>query len=187
MSATAIHRKSAASFEELKPACQILILHEDFAAYTRAVEVCRRLMEQFASELDFDIKCWSFIELAEPDCARHAAKTAGAADIVLLAMPAPGLPAVLERWLDVFFATRFRTDGALALVLNEPDSSPAALEKLLARLEQLAGRLGIDFVPLLSGNEAAVLGILPTEDWPATGVPLEISDRPQADHWGLNE
>src|ERR1035441_745517 len=51
----------------------------------------------------------------------------------------------------------------LALVLNEPDSSAAALEKLLARLEQLAGRLGMDFVSLLSGNEAAVLGILPTD------------------------
>jgi hypothetical protein len=187
MSVTALHQMSAASFEELKPACQILILHEDFPAYTRAVEVCRRIMEQFANALDFDIKCWNFIELADPNCARHAAKTAGAADIILLSMQTPGLPSVLDRWLDVFFAARFRSDGALALVLNEPACSPEALEALLARLEQLAGRLGMDFVPLLPGHTAAVMDILPTEDWPATVMPLEISDRPPSDHWGLNE
>jgi hypothetical protein len=187
MSATAIHQKSAASFEELKPACQILILHEDFPAYTRAVEVCRRIMEQFASELDFDVKCWNFIELADPNCARHAAKTAGVADIILLSMQTPGLPPAFDRWLEDFFAARSRADGALALVLNQPDSSLAALEKLLGRLQQLAGRLGMDFVPLLSGGDAAVMGLLPTEDWSATTVSLEISDRPQFDHWGLNE
>ena len=41
-------------------------------------------MERFASELDFDIKCWNFIELADPNCARHAAKTASSADIILV-------------------------------------------------------------------------------------------------------
>ena len=80
------------------------------------------------------------------------------------------------------------TDGALTLVLNGPDSAPVGLEALLDRLGKLAGRLGMDFVPLLSGNGAAALEILPAEeDWLATAVPLEISDGVQSDHWGLNE
>lgn len=182
MSATAIRKKGAASFEELKPACQILILHEDFSAYTRAVEVCRRVMEQFASELDFDVKCWNFIELGDPNCARHAAKTAGVADIILLSLQTPRLAAELDRWLDAFPAVRFNDEGALALVLSNVGGSPEALEKLLLRMEQLAGRLGMDFVPLFLGHEAAVVDVPPVE-----APPPEIPDRPAFDHWGLNE
>src|SRR5580693_7844307 len=144
MRASAIRRKGAASFEELKPACQVLILHEDFSAYTQAVEVCRRVMERFASEMDFDIKCWNFIELADPNCARHAAKTAGAADVILLSMRTALPPVELERWLDFFFTSRFKTEGVLALVLDNPITPPQEEKKLAERLEQLAGRLGMD-------------------------------------------
>ena len=161
MRAPAIRRKGAASFEELKPACQILILHEDFSAYARAVEVCRRIMEQFASELDFDIKCWNFIELADPNCARHAAKTAGTADIILLSMLTTRLPMELDRWLDFSFTSRFRKEGVLALILDAQDSPPLELRKILARLKQLAGRLGIDFISLHPGDDAAVINRLP--------------------------
>jgi hypothetical protein len=160
MRASAIHRKSAASFEELKPVCQVLILHEDFSAYSRAVEVCRRVMEKSASELDFKIKCWSFIELADPNCARHAAKTAGAADIILLSMLATQMPVELDRWLDFFFVDRFRADGVLALMLNSQDNPLSALKKLSLRLEQVAVRLGMDAISLLPGNDAAAIDLL---------------------------
>jgi len=157
MRARAILHKGAASFEELKPACQVLILHEDFSAYSRAVEVCRRVMERFASELDFNIKCWNFIELADPNCARHAAKTASTADIILLSVRTAPLPMEIERWLDSFFATRFRAEGVLALVMNGPNGLPFGRAELLKRLEQLAGRLGMDFLSLLSDDDAAAI------------------------------
>jgi len=168
MRASAIRRKGAASFEELKPACQVLILHEDFSAYTRAVEICRRVMERFASEMDFDIKCWNFIELADVNCARHAAKTAGAADIILLSMLTPQPPAELDRWLDFFFASRFKTEGVLALVLNSLNIPPGEEAKLSQRLEQLAERLDMDFISLPLGDDSAVMevfqsGMMPTE------------------------
>jgi hypothetical protein len=169
MRGSAIRRKGAASFEELKPACQVLILHEDFSAYTRAVELCRRVMEQFASEMDFDIKCWNFIELADPNCARHAAKTAGAADVILLSMRTVQPPGELDRWLDFFFASRFKTEGVLALVLNRQDSPAGEKEKLMQRLQQLAGRLGMDFILLPLGDDSMV-----TEMLPATMVPRAI-------------
>jgi hypothetical protein len=166
MRGSAIRRKGAASFEELKPACQVLILHEDFSAYTRAVELCRRVMERFASEMDFDFKCWNFIELADPNCARHAAKTAGAADVILLSMQTAQPPAELDRWLDFFFASRFKTEGVLALVLNRQDSPAGEQEKLLQRLQQLAGRLGMDFISLPLGDDSMAIQMLP-----ATMVP----------------
>ncbi len=161
MRAPAIRRKDAASFEELKPACQILILHEDFSAYSRAVEVCRRVMERFASELDFDIKCWNFIELVDPNCARHAAKTAGAADIILLSMDTTRLPTELDRWLDFHFASRFKAEGVLALVLNAQDNPPQEFKQLSVRLAQLAGRLGLDFISLHPDDEKSVIEVLP--------------------------
>lgn len=169
MSATAIRKKRAASFEELTPACQILILHEDFPAYTRAVEVCRRIMERFASELDFDIKCWNFIELAEPNCARHAAKNASAADIILLSVQLPELPPGFDRWLELAFNSRSKPEGALALVLNEAGHLSAAQEKLQMRLEKLAGRLGMDFLPLVAGHETAIVEMISATDF-CTGV-----------------
>ena len=167
MSATAIHQKGAAGFEAFRPACQILILHEGFPAYSRAVEVCRRLMEQFANELDFSIKSWDCIELADPNSARHAAKTAGAADIILLSLRRARMPLELNQWLEGSFAARLHKGGALALVFNVPDASPPVLKQLLSRLERLAARLGLDFVPLLAGDEVTGTEISPAPDWPA--------------------
>jgi hypothetical protein len=161
MRAMPISKTGAASFEELKPVCQILILHEDFSAYSRAVEVCRRLMERFASELDFDIKCWNFIELADPNCARHAAKSAGAADIVLLSLCTAGTTADLDRWLANSFTARFRTEGVLALVLQDPAPPPLARGKLSLKLQMMARRLGMDFLLLPPGDDGSLPDLPP--------------------------
>lgn len=157
----AVPKRSAASFENLKPACQILILHEDFPCYSFAVEICRSVMERFSSELDFDIKCWNFIELADPNCARHAAKTAGGADLVLVSMRDACPPLEFDRWLDFFFIARFKTGGMLALALNTSENAPSAVEKLELRLKQMAERLGMDFVSLASGKDPASLNLRP--------------------------
>lgn len=187
MSATVIRQRPEGRPGQPKPACQILILHEDFAAYTQAVEVCRRLMEQFAAELDFNIKCWNFIELTEPNCARHAAKTAAVADILLLSLRTAELPPVFERWLENFFILRSAPDGALALVVNNSENRATSLATVLARLEQMAGLLGMDFVPLLSRETADLDLIVPSETQPVLASPLYLSEQPQFDHWGLNE
>jgi hypothetical protein len=161
MRASAISKKGAASFEELKPACQILIVHEDFSAYTRAVEVCRRVMERFASELDFDLKCWNFIELADPNCARHAAKTAGMADIILLSVRAPLLPPEFDRWLEVLSAARSKPEGVLALAMDTDDGPTLLREKLFRRLTLFSERLGMDFISFVPGDETAVINLQP--------------------------
>lgn len=153
--------KSAASFEEARPGFQVLILHEDFSAYSHAVEICRQLMQQFSSELDFDIKCWNFIELADPNCARHAAKTASMADIILLSTRTPRLPVELDWWLDTFFISRYRPDGVLALICSTPNWPHPAQENLGSRLKVLADRLGMDFILSPPGDETAVINLGP--------------------------
>lgn len=154
--------RSAASFGTLKPVCQILILHEDFSAYTRAVEISRGIMEHFASELEFDIRCWNFIELADANCARHAAKTAASADIVLISTRASAFPVEFIRWLDIYFVTRFQPDGVLALVMDAPIHAALVLEQARHRMEQLAGRLGMDFISLLPGDSVTRFHLPPS-------------------------
>ena len=161
MRATEIRKKGPASFEETKPAGQILILHEDFRAYSRAVDICRKIMERSGDSLDFDIKCWSFVELADPNCARHAAKTAGGADVVLISMLTTQLPIEVDRWLDFFFISRFQTDGVLMLALEDSTGTASAKEQLASRLEQIAKKLKMDFVSLPGGNDRAVLDVHP--------------------------
>lgn len=163
MSATASLQPTGLT--DVLPACQILILCEDFAAYERAAEVCRRMLAQFAGELDFDFKCWNFTELADADCARSAMKTGGTADIILVALHGMELPPVLEAWLAAVPETRIRADGALVLVWEGPGSSPASVGKLFTRLEQLAGRVGMDFVPLAPGLGESAGQVLQEEEW----------------------
>jgi hypothetical protein len=156
MTASLNPNPTAAGLDEREPGRQILILYEDFAAYSRAVEVCRGLMEQFAST-DFDIRCWNFIELADFNCARHAAKAAGAADLILLSMGTVETPVELDQWLDFTFTVRFKPDGVLALVWSVSAPPPATLEKLGLRLGQLAGGLGMDFISLLPDADVRAL------------------------------
>jgi hypothetical protein len=138
-----MRKKSAASFEELKPVCQVLILHEDFPAYSRAVEACRQMMERHACELDFSIKCWNFIELADPNCGLHAAKSAATADVIVFALKAVTLPIELERWVSAMALNRCRKPGVLGVMPGGRDwmsmGGPATW------LRGLAARLGLDF------------------------------------------
>lgn len=185
MSATAIFETD--SLTEAPKECQILILCEDFAAYERATEVCRRMIDRFAGDMDFDFKCWNFIELAEPDCARGAMKIASNADIILLAMHGMKFPPVLDGWLASLPATRFRAEGALVLVGDRLGGSSPEEWLLLTRLEKLADRVGMDFVPLTPAAVAAVSPAFHDESWLEAVTRAENAQRPQFDHWGLNE
>lgn len=151
MHTRAIRKKSAASFEEMKPVCQVLILHEDFPAYARAVELCRQLMERHASEMDFSIKCWSFIELADPNCARHAAKSGGSARVILLSL-STALPWEVERWLRSQADFRSRQEGVLALLLNQREAPAPGRKESVDWLRALAAQLGLKFQLLVPGE-----------------------------------
>jgi hypothetical protein len=157
---------------EVSRTCQILILCEDAAAYERAADICWRILVQLADDLDFSFNCWSFIELNDPDCARSVLTTASVSDVILLALRSTNLPPVAAEWLEALAQNRLRAEGALALVLNEPPDSPAAVAKLVARLEQAARQMGMDFLSLVQTSEEAVSA------WPG---------RRGYEHWGLNE
>jgi hypothetical protein len=180
MSASALNEKILA---EAPKACRILILCEDFAAYERAVEVCRRIQARFGDEFEFDFNCWTFWELADADCARLAADSARFADIIMVSLHNAVSSAALEAWLDDFPGSRIRAEGALVLVRMEFAGQESAGE-LAARLEQWAMRLGMDFVPLISGVSRMFTQMNRLVGMEAV---REFPERRNYDHWGLNE
>ncbi len=165
---------------EVSRTCQILILCEDFAAYERAADVCWRILVQLADDLDFGFNHWNFIELADPDCARSVVKTANASDIILLSLHGADLPPVAAEWLDAFSRRRLRAEGVLALVLNEPPGSSTAVAKLVARLEQSARGMGMDFLSLVQTPEERVFQ-------PAEIAPPELFSRSDYGRLRLND
>jgi hypothetical protein len=158
---------------EASRTCQILILCEDMMAYERARDVCWRILVQLADDLDFSFNCWNFYELSDANCAHNVMRSAKSSDVILLSMHEAALPSAAEEWLDALADQRLQAEGLLALVLNEPSNSPAAVGRLVQRLEQAARKLGMDFLSMLHPPLA------PTAR-PAYGERL-------ADHWGLNE
>jgi hypothetical protein len=186
MSDTAMYGKAAACLGDLPQGCQVLILCEDFSAYSRAIQVCRRILDQCGMDMDFDFRCWNFVELVDPGCAHTAAKYAGIADIILLSTNRTSLPPVLSEWLDALHSMRFRADGALLLVLNQI-ASPLEMEKLVVRMEKVAARLVMDFIPLLPATNESAWRSQPSENWAILTAQPEPADMPNPEHWGLNE
>ncbi len=164
-------------------ACRILILCEDFAAYERAVEVCRRIQTRFGDEFEFDFNCWNFWELADEDCARLAAEAASFADIILVSLHNASASPALDAWLDEFPEYRFRSEGALVLVLKE-FADPESTRELAGRLEQWSFRMHMDFVPLVSGVSKVFSQM---DGWMGHELPRDYPERRNYDHWGLNE
>jgi hypothetical protein len=185
MSDTAIYGKAAAYLGDLPMGCQVLILNEDFAAYGRAIQVCRRILDQFGMDMDFDFRCWNFVELVDPGCAHSAAKYAGIADIILLSANQTRLTPVVSEWLDTLHAGRFRTDGVLVLVLNRPAPHPE-MDHLMTRLEKLAARLVMDFIPLLPASSESAWQSQSSENWATLAARPETPTDPPPEQWGVN-
>ena len=165
---------------EVREACQILILSEDFSTYERAAEVCRRMQSQLGEDLEFGFKCWNFFELADPDSARAVLREAKLADVILFSISSVDLPAAVVEWLEALPTFRSRAEGALALVLNAPMESVAG-NQLAMWLDQSARRMGMDFLKLT--HSPVHLKALPALFVP----PGEYAGSREWDHWGLNE
>ena len=168
--------------EEISRTCQILILCEDFAAYERAAECCWRVVMQLADDLDFSFNCWNFYELSDPACTHSVIRAAKTSDVILLSLHQPDLSSVAEEWLDILAGHRQQPEGVLALVLNEPPGSSLAVARLVARVEQHAKKLGMDFLSLAKTPPEIDFG-----DLMSATIPLGTYGERNSDHWGLNE
>lgn len=165
--------------------CQILILCEDMKAYEQARDVCWRILVQLADDLDFSFNCWNFYELSDANCTHNVMRSAKSSDVILLSLREAALPFAAGECLEALAGQRLRAEGLLALVLNEPSNSPAAVERLVQRLEQTARKLGMDFLSMVHPPLAG-------EPQPGPLTPIlpmlrSTYGEGNSDHWGLNE
>jgi hypothetical protein len=168
-------------------ACQILVLSEDVMTYGRAMYVCQRILAQFAFEVNFNFRCWDFQHQNDAQSIESTVEIASNADIILLSLGGVELNHSLNQWLQAFSETRSKTEGAFVLILGMEAGPAWAIQKIANQIQAVSGLVGMDFVPLIPTVKAEVTLPPQRETWPrGTGVRLN-NERPNYDHWGLNE
>jgi hypothetical protein len=171
------------SLEGANP-CQFLVLYEDAVAHDLAMEVCGGVMARFEAELAFAFSFWKVKDLNDPVSAHWAAEAVARADIILFSLPAHDLTPETSQWLDACVLARTKVEGALAAIITKAPGASLAVRTLLSRLQFLAHRLRMDFLPLLPPlPEASVEAA--AAPWPS-GL-NETREEPGSNHWGLNE
>ena len=167
--------------------CRIVVVYEDAAAHDRAMELASRLEEEIGTELPFVFDSWNFKNLAEPASARTAADAAARADIILLSAHGNDLPSAVGRWLELCAMERTTDEGALALFLAEPFMLSAASEAIIARLQQAASLLRMDFVSLIPHPAEQIIRSFRQRTDITSAALRNFPDRPGGVHWGLDE
>ena len=161
--------------------CQFLVLYEDDVARDVAMKVCGRLLARFDAELAFAFSFWKFKDLDDPVSAHWAAEAVARADVILFSLPGRDLSPETMNWLDLCVQARTKAEGALAVMVTGPHDMDLVVEGLLSRLQFVAHRLRMDFLPLLPPVAGARFGTS-ANPWLD-----EVREDPGSSHWGLNE
>jgi len=164
--------------------CHILVMYEDAAAHDLAMGVCGGVMARFEAELAFAFSFWKVKDLNDPVSAHWATEAVARADIMLFSLLAHDLTPEINQWLDACVRVRTKAEGALAVIITKAPDAGLAVRALLSRLQFVAYRLRMDFLPLLPSLPDPGIGAS-AAPWPA-GLD-EFQDEPGGNHWGLNE
>ena len=164
--------------------CQFVVLAEDSVAHESAMEICSGMLARFDAELAFAFSFWKFKDLTEPVSAHWAAEAVARADVILVSLQGHDLTPETMHWLESCAQPRTKAEGAFALVVARTSGVSPALEPLLYRLQFVAHRLRMDFLPLVPLPAGMSLGT----SMNASSALLNRSDEATgSNHWGLNE
>jgi hypothetical protein len=164
--------------------CQFVVLAENPAAHESAMEICGGVLARFDAELAFAFSFWNFNDLTDPASAHWAAEAVTRADILLFALQGPDLTPETLNWLESCIQPRTKTEGALVLMVTDSPGTNLALEALLYRLQYVANRLRMDFLPL--GPLPAGLNIGTARNF-SPELLNRAREETSSNHWGLNE
>src|SRR5262245_13270015 len=112
-------------FEPNSP-IKVVIGYEDFQTGERAMQSCKRLLEQLADQFEFSTKVWKFDILRMPKLRDLAAQDMAEADLVLISAHGRGeLPSELRRCLGTLPGRKRCGAKALVALLDRADGSAA--------------------------------------------------------------
>jgi hypothetical protein len=126
----------------------MMVLYEDLAARTLAIEVRDRLLLQFKGDVEIGFNWWRFDYLADPEIGREAASCAVSADLILVSFHRlADVSAAVKAWFETWLSKRTALEGALAVIrvsagVEEPVIHDDAYLRLAAR------RANLDYLPL---------------------------------------
>ncbi len=170
-----------------KPAFQVVVVYEDFAAGRSATDTCNLLLDKLGDEFELRCSTWKFETLRNESLRQTAALEATEADTIIVATHRVSpLPSELTRWFDSWIAIRGDHPAALiALVDNSMESrgEPSATHRYL---QCVAAAAHMDFLTQVcsyAANESAPGGF--PQRWGA--VAQDPSWVPSERHWGINE
>lgn len=123
----------------------------DEEASGRSAEI---LLQHVASDLQCDVQSFNFEELDPPESCLVAARSAAAADLLIIAVRDDRmLPAHVESWLRLCLGLRDEdAEGALVVLVAKASESARADSALLDYLETVAAIGGLAFFPRYPGT-----------------------------------
>lgn len=179
---------------ENRPALNVVIIYEDFAAGKHAQETYDFLVNQLGQDFDFTNQMWKFDVLDIPKMRELAVRDTAASDLVLVSTHGAGeLPEGARRWLDEWAQNKGSAKALVALV-DRPENLFGEAVSIRSCLHEAAKRAGVDFF----GQPDELPGL--EDDFSAEQIhdraeqtSLLLSDfihqAATADdtHWGINE
>jgi hypothetical protein len=124
---------------------KICIVFDDETS-ARSAEI---LIKHAAVHFPYDTQLLSFDELDPSEPSQDAARSAAAADILVVALRDDrALPEHVKFWLGLFLGLRKQNlDGALVVLITKSDQSADPDSSLLEYLETVAAIGGLSFIP----------------------------------------
>ena len=131
----------------------VAVVYEDTVTRDRAMSVCDGLVQQFWTEVEFEISWWRENYLADSAIARQAGAAAANADLIVFSTHAGGeLTAGTTAWIETWLDTRKTREGALIGLIGTADDSIANTDLKHRYLNQIAERGGLDYLSSVLPN-----------------------------------
>lgn len=164
--------------------CTIVILYDDDATRTRALDACDFLVNQFWQEVELEFHWWRTDFLSDATLGTVASKNAVAADFLLVCLDLhQGITPTLEAWFESWLVYRSGCEGALMDLTStrKPNDDSRQTETFLREVSKRGCFEYLTAIP----DDGKALNILPRVNHQSIDEILGESRPPS--HFGLNE
>jgi hypothetical protein len=138
---------AAKADDESREALRVIIAYEDPLTHYWAMELWGRVGDLIGGG-GICRTAWRISDLAHPGLFAEAVKEAARAHVLVISFRDAGaLPPCLCKWVEAWKPRRIGTGGALVALIGVPPQPNAPAGQAYAYLENVARKVGLDFLP----------------------------------------